>query len=728
MIPSPLVQSYALVIVACRNSLSIKAVSAQARTICGRSPADLIGTPLTGLLPAACLDAIPVHDLADWPVPVKLPRQAGWREANYQALFYPADDEWVVEIEPRRTWPQPRDYAFRLRAFTERLTSATSKKALLQALCDGAHGHLGFDRSMVLRFDQSYDGVVVNECHRDGLPTFLGVHFTRHDIPESAHRKLVANPVEVFTLDGGNVAIRGSFGKAAEQLLRHHVGSREPNVNTEKFLDDNKLATNAVLAISRGNQLWGALYMHGVEPVRLDYQMRTFLYLAGKTVEQRIEHFAYQPARHRDHPAKDGGSRLYDNILRSDTLVQGLIGPDFSLLDLIPDTHGAAICSGASLTLHELTPDREVVEDIVGWLKREGLTTPFYGTDQLATFYPGGEDLLDVAAGILFLPLDALADNWIIWFRPAAVQSVVYGSSPESDVEKARRFARQEVLRYNRSRKWSEASIGNAKKLQNFIRDTVMKRYDRAQQQNALLQEAYSDLEIFSYAVGHDLRAPLRGIASYADILNEDFGESLGELGRHHLQNIKDNAVRVQHFIREILALSRIERTKILVNRLTVSRLVAESIANMADGSAKFLHCEVQPDMPDIFGDRNYLLMVFTNLLSNAFKYSAATKCGRRVQVGWTGEYRRQHPVFYVEDNGIGIPREQQSRMFNLFTRSTNVENIEGTGIGLALVKRIIRFHEGEVWIESEENKGTRVLFYTAVSDPDSLYSKYGED
>ena len=715
MTSTPALQPYALAVVACRSTLAIKAVSEHAERICGIPADKLIGSALTSLLPARCLEDLPKEDTGNTPAVVSLEDSQMWSDQPYQALIYSTAEEWVVEIEPRCHWPQRQDYAQRLSNFLTSLTKASSLKELLQALCDGVAHHLGFDRSIILRFDQHFEAVVAYECKADTLSSFLGIHFTSQDIPKSSRDNLLINAVEIYSLDGtGNQALRGTVSKESDYILRHYLGSREPNVNTDQFLIDNQLRTNGVLALAQSGSLWGALYLHGIAPVRLDYQMRTFLRLAGQTVEHRLSYFIGLHGQGPGQPENIYQKELYHNIVRSESLVDGLIGQSVSLLDLIPETQGAAICTGGSMSLYKQTPDEETINAIVKWIKKEQNANSIWTTDQLTSYLPREIPSSSLPAGVLFLPLDTPADHWIIWFRSEAVRSVVYGSSQQTDETRGRRFKQEQSLRRKYSRRWSEQDIGMAKQLQSFIRDAVMKRYDRARQQNALLQEAYNDLEIFSYAIGHDLGVPLRGITSYAEILQEDFSELLGKKGAEHLRVIRDNAQRIKVFIRELLALSRIERTKILVNRLSVATLVKRAIAGISDDGEEELHCTVQEDIPDIFGDRSYLLLVFTNLLSNAFKYSAGEP-QPRVSVGCIGEYRRGNPIFYVKDNGIGIPADQQTRMFELFTRSTNVDEIEGTGIGLALVRRIIRFHEGEVWLESELGKGTKVYFYTGV-------------
>ena len=265
---------------------------------------------------------------------------------------------------------------------------------------------------------------------------------------------------------------------------------------------------------------------------------------------------------------------------------------------------------------------------------------------------------------------------------------------------------------------WTSHQIALAEELRSFLQKTVFRRHATSRRLNTELREAIKDLEVFSYTVGHDLRAPLRGIASFAEILEEDFAAQLGEEGQGHLDVIRRNADRMRIFMDDLLTLSRIDRSRMQARSLSVHTLVKRVLSDLDNRYDRLPELKVQDSLPDIVGDRNSLITVFTNLLSNAFKYSA--KADRpRVEVGWTGEYRQEAPVFFVSDNGIGVPADQQQKIFDLFTRSSNSDGFSGTGIGLALVKRIIRFHDGEIWLESEPGAGSRFLFYTGINTGD---------
>lgn len=711
------IQPYATVLIVDRPTLKITAVCGDNEDVAAAELGDLIGTQLDEHLAADTIARIRQSATQVEPGVVRPEDRDRIVTDNHQIVVHHFAEELVLELEPCRNWPHPDDYSTRLNSFTRELEDAPTINALMQCLTDGLLYHFGYDRVIVLQFDQQFNGLVTHESATEGTPSLLNVHFTKEDVPPGARYNQLINSVYNFAdVNADMREVTGSYGPAAREILRRHVACRAPQVNYVPFLRDNDLSCIGYLSLISGGELFGSLYMHGKKPVHLDYQMRAFLMVAGRVAQQKLAYHIYSRTLRLRQAANVVRDRLQEHIVNSENLNEGLVGGSTTIVDLLEDTHGVAICSDEQLLLHGTTPDRADVEAIIGWMKQEHGDEDLYCTDQLTMLFPPARQYREKAAGILFLPLDVEANQWIVWFRPEVVQTVTYGSMA-SDVEEEsrRRFYVHDDTRHGYSLPWTTDDVGTAYALQAFIQDVVMQRYARAKRSTELLREAYEDLETFSYTIGHDLRAPLRGISSFAEILEEDFGQALGAEGRGHLRVIQENADRMRRFMTDLLALSRVDRSSMIVNELSVAELVERVLKDRATSERQSFECVVQEDLPPIYGDYSQLVTVFTNLLANAIKYSSQA-AHPRIEVGFTGEYRSGHPVFCVSDNGIGIPSDQHQRIFDLFTRSTNVGDLQGTGIGLALVQRIINFHDGEVWIESEVGRGAKFFFYTGAA------------
>ncbi len=721
MPPTIQVQSYALVLVTDRRSLAIRAASTNAEEICGVPTQRLLQLSLYDLFSKDLIEQLCEFISEDFPAVVTLRNLDNWKNFDYQAVVFTVGDELVLEIEPRRTWPHSGDYSARLNDFTHELQANPNSDELLQALCDGLIFHFGYDRAIVIQFDESHNSIVTHEAKCDRLPSLLDVRFVEADFPAVTRQNQLAESVMNYvSVDRALLTMQGDCSERTEQVLRQHIAVREPNPNTIRYLRDSNLSTLGHLSLVIDGKLWGSVYMHGIEPVYIDYQMRAFLRVAGRVAQQKIAYHIYHRSLRMRQEFNIVRERLHHEIVGADDLARGLTAGRTTLLDLVAGTCGAAICSDDDMTLFGDCPTKEEINGVINWIKQEVGDQKIWYTDQLCARYPDARAFAATGSGLLFLPLDPAANQWIMWLKPEVVQTVRYGSRPvdESSPGGERFFSINEQTRPNCSLPWNGDDIALAQALQSFIQQTVLERYSSTRRHNALLKEAVEDLEIFSYTIGHDLRAPLRGISSYAEILREDFAANLGSEGLAHLSVIQQNANRMRAFMDDLLALSRIDRSRMMVNSLSVKALVDRVLADLSTSQRGLPQCQVQDGIPEICGDRSHLVTVFTNLLSNAFKYSALDK-SPRVEVGFTGEYREGSPVFFVSDNGIGIPADQHRRIFELFVRSTNSEPYDGTGIGLALVHRIIRYHEGEVWIESAPGEGTRVYFYTGVTVPD---------
>ncbi|MEO8038540.1 MAG: CHASE3 domain-containing protein [Betaproteobacteria bacterium] len=221
------------------------------------------------------------------------------------------------------------------------------------------------------------------------------------------------------------------------------------------------------------------------------------------------------------------------------------------------------------------------------------------------------------------------------------------------------------------------------------------------------LELSNRELEAFSYSVSHDLRAPLRAIDGFAMILAEDHAERLSDEGRRLLDVVRDNARRMGQLIDDLLAFSRIGRGPTEVVIIDMNAMMASVLQELAGEAAVRWTCSVQP-LPDVLGEPALLRQVCFNLLSNAIKYSA-TRAAPRIQV--RGEVVSGQCEFCVADNGVGFDMRYVDKLFTVFQRLHRADEFAGTGVGLAIVRRIVERHGGRAWAESEIGRGARFHF-----------------
>jgi PAS domain S-box-containing protein len=229
------------------------------------------------------------------------------------------------------------------------------------------------------------------------------------------------------------------------------------------------------------------------------------------------------------------------------------------------------------------------------------------------------------------------------------------------------------------------------------------------------VQERTEELESFTYSVSHDLRTPLRAIDGYTRILKEDHADQLDEEGRRLLNVVHESTQTMGTLIDDLLTLSRLGRHE--MNRVTIDMeaLAQETIDEVRRAHATEAVTFDLAALPAAAGDRSMIRHVFSNLLANAVKFTQ-TESDPRIEV--RGEVRDGKRVFVVRDNGVGFDPDRADALFGVFERAHEADDFEGTGVGLAIVDRIVRRHNGRVWAEGKEGEGAS--FFFALPSPDT--------
>jgi len=229
-----------------------------------------------------------------------------------------------------------------------------------------------------------------------------------------------------------------------------------------------------------------------------------------------------------------------------------------------------------------------------------------------------------------------------------------------------------------------------------------LKRY------TAELETANKELEAFSYSVSHDLRAPLRIMDGFSQIVLEDYGDKLDATGKDYLDRVRKASQNMSVLIDDLLKLSRVARTDMYRDRVDLSE-IAHSILDelKAHDPGRNTEFVIQDNMM-VSGDKALLTIALRNLLENAWKFTS--KCFiTRIEMGIS--FNNKEMVYFIRDNGVGFDMKYADRLFKPFQRLHTNREYEGTGIGLAIVQRIIRRHQGQIWVESSEGQGATFYF-----------------
>ena len=336
----------------------------------------------------------------------------------------------------------------------------------------------------------------------------------------------------------------------------------------------------------------------------------------------------------------------------------------------------------------------QAIPDMVLEIKQDGT---------VAQYIPAASDELS------FLPEDVVGQT-VLQVLPTIAEQTAF--AVERALDSGQLHAFEFDLEVKGERKTLEARVSPIASdlVLVMIRDISLNKWWEAEREKLIaeLEQKNTELERFTYTVSHDLKAPLITIRGFLGFVYAD--AKAGNIARleKDMQRINDATEKMQRLLADLLELSRVGRVNQKLTHISTNELVNEA-AELLQGRLLAGRVElcVAANLPPIFGDRPRVFEVFQNLIDNAAKFMG-DQVNPRIEIGVNGQLDG-NPVFYVRDNGIGIPAQFQDRVFGLFDKLDPLS--EGTGIGLALVKRIVEMHGGKIWLESELNQGATFFF-----------------
>ena len=302
--------------------------------------------------------------------------------------------------------------------------------------------------------------------------------------------------------------------------------------------------------------------------------------------------------------------------------------------------------------------------------------------------------------------------EYMIWFRPEVAATVTWAGNPDKPVEinasglsqisprKSFETWTQDVRLTSVA--WQNEDFRSALQLKEEVAFAISRKATEIRILNDKLKEAYDELDAFSYTISHDLKNPLTTIKSYAQLLQRS--PNLDTREQRMLAGILTGAGRMQSMIEEVLHYSKAGQIKTQPKFVDMAVLLADLKEQLLVAHENLTITITIGHTPPVYGDDTMIQQVFANLLGNAVKYAAKT-VSPIIQV--SGEHVENQVRYRVTDNGIGIKLRDLDKIFDLFTRSDEVDDYEGSGVGLAIVKKIMEKHQGRIWVESEPGAGS---------------------
>lgn len=666
------------------------------------------------------LDAGPERAAASRPVFLRTVAVDRDSERRFHAIAHRASAGLVLEFEgvaDEASDEATSDLHPLVDGFTLRLEAAESISAISFIACDAIRRLTGFDRVLIYRFDEDWNGTVIGEAGSGRLPSYLDHRFPASDIPVQTRELYRVNRLRIIP-DAGYQPVQvipAISPRTGTRLDMSFSTLRSVSPVHVEYMRNMETASSMSVSILRAGQLWGLISCHHHAPKTVAFPVRNACDLFARAFSLRLSALEHAEDFEHQIATRSAYSRLLKSMTDRGGFAAALSESSQDLLD-IPRAQGAALVTQEGCWLVGTTPTETQVRELAEWLFAS-VQRDVYETERLPSVFPPSREYKEQASGLLAVAISKLHPSYVLWFRPEVIQTIQWSGAPGKPVEAEgeqmrlhprRSFATWREIVRDQALPWKASDVEGASELRNVIVGTVLRKAEELASLNAELTHSNKELEAFSYSVSHDLRAPLRHIVGYAEILREESGEQLSALGQRCLATIVESSEYAGRLVDKLLGYSRLGRSQLQRTRGDLNVLVEEVRRDvMQDADGRNIVWRFA-ELPTVSADLMMLRMAVRDLMSNAVKYTR-TREEAVIEFG-SCEDPAEH-TFWVKDNGVSFSMEYADKLFGVFQRLHRWEDYEGTGIGLANVRRVFERHGGRTWAEGEEDQGAAFFF-----------------
>ncbi len=722
------IQPYGVVLVLQEPDLKVLQVSTNSYAFFGIPPEEMLDKSLEEILDPFQMEKLEMglqQDNLDFINPTKIwARKHGDDYVIFDGVFHRnTEGVLILELEPATSQENIPFLSFYhlARASINQLQETSSLRDFCQIIVQEVRKVTGFDRVMLYKFDDDNHGAVIAEEKLAHLESYLDLHYPASDIPKQARKLFSSNwiriipdtkaqPVELYPL---NNPINDRPLDLTNSILR----SASP-CHLE-YLHNMGVGASLTISLIEDGKLWGLIACHHLTPKYVSYELRKACEFLGRVIFSEISN--REETEDYDYRVKLDyiRSQLVNDMAQSEDFVSGLIKNEANLLNLA-DARGAAVCFNGNWTLLGETPAEEDLNFLVQWLYKN-IDEEVFTTDSLAKIYPDADQYKNIASGLVAMAISRR--NYLLWFRPEVIQTVNWGGDPNNAYEADRSQGElqlsprksfelwKETVRLT-SLPWKQVEVNAVKELRKAIVNIVLRKADELALLASDLQRSNAELKRFAYVASHDLQEPLNHVSNYVQLLEMRYGDRLDEDAKDFIGFAVEGVSLMQTLIDDVLAYSKVDSQVSQFELTEVKVSLEQALTNLQkrirESKARII---IQDSLPTIMADKTQLMQLFQNLIGNAIKFRSAAA----PEIEIKAERKEDEWLFSVKDNAIGIEPQFSDRIFVIFQRLHTRDEYPGTGMGLAICKKIIECHRGRIWVESELGKGSTFYFTIPV-------------
>lgn len=615
----------------------------------------------------------------------------------------------IIELEPAfaETEKPHTDFHARLTDAVSALDGALS----LSELCERVAAHIrdltGFDRVMVYQFLEDDTGRVIAEERRDDMTPYLGLHYPASDIPAQARRLYLLNTLRLKAdVNAVPIPLIPPVNPLTGQALdMSHCILRSMSPVHVEYLRNMGVTASMSVSIIKDGRLWGLVACHHTTAKPVPYQLRISCEVLARVFSAHIAAAEEEEKRRHAGAIIEFREQLSDRLRAKLDVRKTLLDEGEQLASII-NSHGVAISISGDIALVGVTPPLADVERLIQWLGSYQRRYLFH-TDKLSEQWALADAFSHVVSGVLSSRIALGSGDFILWFRKRVETIVEWGGNPAKPVQETEAgkrisprlsFERWKETVGDRSEPWHDYQRDFALALRQTVAEVLLVcKNDEVTRLNHELERSNTELNSFAYAASHDLQEPVRTVRAYVQLLSQR--TKLDNEAQQLVKVIESGASRMGNLISALLAYGQVgggtleERKSVECE--DILRIVTLNLGESIRASGAVITHEV---LPTVSAAPDHMMQLLQNLIGNSVKYHMPNEPPR---IHISARFEDNFWKFSVDDNGEGFQPEEADLIFGAFKRLHGGE-IPGTGIGLALCRRIVERYGGRIWATSK--------------------------